>query len=82
MTTPFDATFWNQRYGATGDSYIYGTAPNEFLAAVADRIPPGPVLCLADGEGRNGVHLAALGHAVTSVDLSAAGLAKARAASP
>ncbi len=79
MTIPFDARFWNDRYGAAGDSYIYGTAPNEFLAAVADRIPPGPVLCLAGGEGRNGVHLAALGHAVTSVDLAAAGLAKARA---
>lgn len=79
MTAPFDANFWNERYGAAGTSYIYGTAPNEFLAAVADRIPPGPVLCLADGEGRNGVHLAALGHSVTSVDLSVAGLAKARA---
>lgn len=79
MTPPFDARFWNDRYAAAGAGYVYGTAPNEFLAAVADRIPPGPVLCLADGEGRNGVHLAALGHAVTSVDLSATGLAKARA---
>lgn len=79
MTSPYDASFWNERYGAVGHGYIYGTEPNEFLAEVADRIPPGPVLCLADGEGRNGVYLAGLGHAVTSVDLSAAGLAKARA---
>ena len=35
------------------------------------------MLCLADGEGRNGVFLASLGHTVTSVDLTAAGMAKA-----
>ena len=79
MNSPFDASFWNSRYGATGERYVYGTAPNEFLAAVAGRIPPGPVLCLAEGEGRNAVHLARLGHAVTAVDQSAVGLAKARA---
>ena len=79
MSNSFDATFWNQRYGAAGDGYVYGTSPNEFLAAVAERIPPGPVLCLAEGEGRNAVHLAGLGHAVTAVDQSAAGLSKARA---
>ena len=35
------------------------------------------MLCLADGEGRNGVHLAALGHTVTSVDMTESGMAKA-----
>lgn len=68
--------FWDERYGAEG--FAYGTEPNEFLAGVADRIPPGPVLCLCDGEGRNGVFLAARGHEVTSVDGSAVGLEKAR----
>jgi SAM-dependent methyltransferase len=71
-----DATFWNERYSAT--DYIYGTAPNEFVAEIADRIPAGPVLCLAEGEGRNAVFLAGRGHDVTAVDQSAAGLAKAR----
>ncbi|HLP03773.1 MAG TPA: class I SAM-dependent methyltransferase [Opitutaceae bacterium] len=70
-----DTQFWNERYAAT--DHIYGTEPNEFLAAVAPRIPPGPVLCLAEGEGRNAVHLATLGHAVTAVDQSEVGLAKA-----
>lgn len=68
--------FWDERYGAEG--FAYGTEPNEFLAGVADRIPPGPVLCLCDGEGRNGVFLATRGHDVTSVDGSAVGLEKAR----
>jgi SAM-dependent methyltransferase len=72
-----DPSFWNQRYGA--EEYAYGTEPNDFLAEVAGRIPPGPVLCIAEGEGRNAVFLAGRGHAVTMVDASAAGLAKARA---
>lgn len=71
-----DAHFWNDRYSAAG--YVYGTAPNEFVAEIADRIPAGPVLCLAEGEGRNAVFLAGRGHQVTAVDQSGIGLAKAR----
>lgn len=69
-------SMWDQRYAR--EEYVYGTTPNDFLASVADRIPAGPVLCLADGEGRNGTYLAGLGHAVTSVDASSVGLEKAR----
>ena len=69
--------FWNERYRAP--HYVYGTAPNDFLASVADQIPPGPALCLAEGEGRNAVFLAGRGHDVTAVDQSSAGLEKARA---
>ena len=68
--------FWNQRYGK--EEFAYGTAPNDFLVEFANRIPPrGSVLCLADGEGRNGVWLATQGHAVTSVDIAGEGMAKA-----
>jgi SAM-dependent methyltransferase len=67
---------WDTRYAA--GEYVFGTEPNDFLAQVADRLPPGRVLCLADGEGRNGVHLAGLGYEVVSVDVSPMGLAKAR----
>lgn len=70
------AEFWDERYAGT--DHFYGTAPNGFLASVAERIPAGPVLCLAEGEGRNAVHLASLGHAVTALDQSAVGLAKAQ----
>lgn len=69
--------FWEQRYADA--AYAYGTEPNDFLVQVADRIPPGPVLCLAEGEGRNAVWLAERGYAVTAVDASPAGLAKASA---
>ncbi len=68
---------WDERYATT--EYVYGTKPNDFVAAMADRIPAGPVLCLAEGEGRNAVFLAQRGHAVTAVDASGTGLVKAQA---
>jgi SAM-dependent methyltransferase len=66
---------WDQRFSEPG--YAYGTEPNDFLREVATRIPAGPVVSIGDGEGRNGVFLALLGHPVTSVDGSSVGLAKA-----
>ncbi len=66
---------WDERYSEPG--FAYGDQPNEFLAAVAGQIPPGPVLCLGEGEGRNAAFLAGLGHRVVAVDQSAVGLAKA-----
>lgn len=71
-----DASFWNERYAA--EHHVYGEEPNDFLREVASSIPEGPVLCLAEGEGRNAVFLATLGHDVTAVDQSDVGLAKAR----
>lgn len=68
---------WDERYA--GPEYKYGAEPNAFLKTQASRIlPKGRVLCLAEGEGRNGVYLAGLGHQVTAVDGSAVGLQKAR----
>ncbi|MEM1331338.1 MAG: methyltransferase domain-containing protein [Planctomycetota bacterium] len=67
---------WDDRYNA--DEYIYGTEPNKFLKERAPSIPVGGrVLCLADGEGRNSVHLASLGYHVVGVDASEVGLRKA-----
>jgi hypothetical protein len=66
---------WNQRYDR--DEFAYGTEPNSFLAQNA-KILIGPVLCLAEGEGRNAVFLASLGLEVLGVDGSEVGLAKAQ----
>lgn len=71
-----DAGFWNERY--SHGHFVYGESPNGFLAECAAMIPGGPVLCVAEGEGRNAVFLAGLGHKVTAVDQSDIGLAKAR----
>jgi len=69
--------FWNERYAS--DDYLFGTEPNAFLKAEADRLAPGwKALCVADGEGRNGVFLAERGLEVQAVDGSPVALAKAR----
>ena len=65
----YDASFWDRRYGAL--DYCYGTEPNAFVAECSVQLPPGPVLCLGEGEGRNAVFLARRGHAVTAFDQSA-----------
>ncbi|MBS1209941.1 MAG: SAM-dependent methyltransferase [Proteobacteria bacterium] len=67
---------WNKRYAST--EYVYGTEPNAFLAEHAHRLS-GPVLSLAEGEGRNAVFLAGLGLRVLGVDSSDVGLRKAHA---
>ena len=68
-------TPWDDRYDTV--DFVYGREPNAFLAEVSGMIPPGDVLCLAEGEGRNAVFLARQGHRVVAVDSSAVGLAKA-----
>jgi cyclopropane fatty-acyl-phospholipid synthase-like methyltransferase len=68
---------WNGRFASP--EYVFGTAPNAFLASQAHRLAPGQrALAVADGEGRNGVWLARQGLDVLSVDFSSVGLAKAQ----
>ena len=68
---------WNQRFSAP--DYVFGTAPNAFLAANVARLKRGQrALCVADGEGRNSVWLAQRGLHVTAFDFSPVGVAKAR----
>ncbi|NTV14487.1 MAG: class I SAM-dependent methyltransferase [Desulfobulbaceae bacterium] len=67
---------WDERYAS--EEFVYGTEPNDFLRESVRYLPAGKVLCLAEGEGRNSVFLAASGYRVTAVDSSGVGLAKAR----
>jgi SAM-dependent methyltransferase len=69
--------FWDARYAT--DEYVFGTAPNAFLASQAALVKPGMRgLAVADGEGRNGVWLAEHGAKVHAIDFSPAALEKAR----
>ncbi|MGL6048129.1 MAG: methyltransferase domain-containing protein, partial [Vogesella sp.] len=69
------ALFWNPRFA--GEQYAYGNAPNDFLKEQAPRLAAGSrVLSLGEGEGRNAVYLAALGHQLTAVDAAHTGLIK------
>lgn len=68
---------WDERYST--DEYLFGTEPAGFLVAHADVLEPASrVLAVADGEGRNSVYLAQLGHDVVAMDASPVGVAKAR----
>jgi SAM-dependent methyltransferase len=70
--------FWNERFAKEG--YFYGTEPNRYLAAHIDALSgPKKILFLGEGEGRNAVYAARAGHAVTALDASDIGLAKADA---
>lgn len=72
-----DRPRWDARFDR--EDYLFGTEPAAFVAREAKRLPAGArVLALADGEGRNSVHLARLGHRVLAMDASPVGLAKAR----
>src|SRR5512139_3998495 len=80
MSSGFDSPreTWEARFA--GDDYIFGTAPNAFLAAQRLRLHAGQrALAVADGEGRNSVWLAQQGLAVTAFDIAPRGVAKARA---
>jgi len=68
---------WNRRFSA--EDYVFGTAPNAFLAAQKHRLRPGmTALSVADGEGRNSVWLAQQGLRVTAFDFSPVAAEKAR----
>jgi len=69
---------WNRRFA--GDTFLFGTEPNAWLREHAGLLAPGSrVLCVADGEGRNSVFLAKLGHRVEAFDIAPNAVAKAQA---
>ncbi len=67
---------WNARFDR--DDYLFGRDPNAFLQRESHRLQPGHTLCVADGEGRNSVYLAELGHQVEAFDLADLGVQKAQ----
>ena len=72
------AEFWDDRY--SHPNFVFGYRPNDFLKEQSRLLKPGSrVLCLGDGEGRNGVWLAERGHDVVSLDFSRVALDKAEA---
>jgi len=68
---------WDERYDH--ERFFYGEEPNYFVARQLEGLAPGRGLFLAEGEGRNAVFAAGLGHTVTAVDSSAVGRRKALA---
>ncbi len=70
---------WDRRY-TEAEGFLFGEAPNAWLAQADRWLPPGgEALCIADGEGRNGVCLARRGHPETAFDRTEVAIGKARA---
>lgn len=67
---------WDKRY--SGEAFAFGTEPNDFVREHADHLPVGDTLSIGEGEGRNVVFLAGLGHRATALDASQVGLDKAQ----
>lgn len=69
------SNFWDKRYSQ--EEYVYGTKPNEFFKTELDKLKPGKLLLLGEGEGRNAVYAAGLGWQVDAYDFSEAAKVKA-----
>ncbi|MFC2948162.1 class I SAM-dependent methyltransferase [Virgibacillus sediminis] len=68
---------WDNSF--SDEEFVYGTRPNEFIEKMSGVLPDhSKIGCFAEGEGRNAVYLAGLGHEVTAYDQSPVGLAKAK----
>ena len=67
---------WEERFAQ--DGYLFGTEPVPFPLKHDEHFAKGQsVLSIAEGEGRNGVHLAKKGLSVTGVEFAPSAVAKA-----
>lgn len=72
-----DKEKWDKKYDVP--EYVTGEEPSEWLLANAGLLQGGRGLDIATGEGRNAVFAATLGYDMLAIDISEAGLKKARA---
>lgn len=71
-----DASGWNERYAQT--ELMWSAGPNVFVEQLCGDLPPGRVIDLAAGEGRNAIWLAERGWEATAVDHSDVAIDRAR----
>ncbi len=67
--------FWNKRYAHA--AFAYGTSPNDFFKLQLEKLTPGKILMVCEGEGRNAVYAALNNWEVDAFDLSEEGRKKA-----
>lgn len=67
--------FWDERF--SGEEYIYGEEPNEYLRERLSAYLPGEILFAAEGEGRNAVFAAEEAWKVAAFDQSSEAKKKA-----
>jgi len=66
--------FWDQRFSEV--DWVYGLEPNVYVKEKLDLLPPGKVLFMAEGEGRNAIYAAQQGWDVCAIDQSIVGKEK------
>jgi SAM-dependent methyltransferase len=59
---------WDERFSS--EEYVYGTDPNAFFKEQLDKLNPGRLLMLGEGEGRNAVYASKMNWKVDAVDFS------------
>lgn len=70
--------FWDESFSES--EFVYGETANKFIQKMSNYIPKNSkISCFAEGEGRNAVYLATLGHEIVAYDQSTVGLEKAHA---
>lgn len=71
-----DEKFWDDRYSAA--ELVWSAGPNVFVEHTTASLPPGRMVDVAGGEGRNALWLASRGWDATLVDFSQVALDRAR----
>ena len=66
---------WDERYSK--EEFVYGITPNKFYAEEIEKLTPGKILFLGEGEGRNSVYAAEKGWSVDAYDYSSVAREKA-----
>ena len=64
----YGGEFWDERYSSS--EFVYGSEPNEFFKEQIQKLVPGKLLMIGEGEGRNAVFAAKQGWEVDAVDFS------------
>jgi SAM-dependent methyltransferase len=72
-----DESFWDKKYSV--DEYVYSTQVNRFVEEHLASLPPGKMIDLAGGEGRNTIFFAEKSWQAENIDLSSVALEKCRA---
>ncbi len=71
--------WWNELYQKSGDQFLYGKEPSEWLIQQSDLLPASSlVLDIGCGEGRNAVALAAKKFKVRALDFAEVALERAQ----
>jgi len=76
QTVGMDAQTWDERYAAS--DLVWSAEPNRFVEELLGDRPPGRVVDIAAGEGRNALWLAGRGWDALAVDYSRVGIERAR----